>query len=698
MKDKRIFLVANSHIDPVWLWDKFEGIDEVINTFRSACDRLDEYDFLKFSASSTIFYQWVEQYAPEVFERVREHVRSGRWETVGGWIVEADCNLPVAESFLRSAQISRDYLLERFGVSTQVAFCPDAFGHAATMPLVLADSGFKYLIFSRPNATEKPDLPDDLFYWEYAGKRILCYRLKYHYTQGPRWDARAVEQALADEDYVRNGLACYLFGVGDHGGGPSKEEIENWRKIQQEAVNRKIEFSTCAGFFAEAEKLDNIPTYSGDLHFHAVGCYSVNREIKQLIRDAEHGLLYAERLSRMAGLDVRKSLEPLWTRTLFNQFHDIMPGSCSPSAARQVCWELGGVLNSASEKAYEALRRISSRKPAGRPQGVFRVANSLPFPLKGPVEIESFQYYRPGARFLDETGREPSIQHITPSVTCVNQRWVFVDEIPAESVKSYYFDSEETARHETQTTDYFYSAGDCISSPYFWVGADAMIIDPETGSRLIGRPLSFEVVRDNSDTWSHGDKGFSCAESSFVAESSSVSRGPVASCLLVRWRHGDSRLQTLFTLYNELPFVDMAVTVFWAEQRSVLKMGLSPAAGREPVVVKGPGGPIEKHTTGIEEPLHGWLAAGDVAVAQDGAFAFDIESDRVRVTLVRSSLYGYDREWALDPLGPERHTDQGEHFFRFRFFFDGFDPQEMDRRHAGLIEPLLVIRENGSIS
>ena len=87
---ERIYLVANSHIDPVWLWDKYEGIDEVINTFRSACDRLDEYPFLKFSASSIQFYKWVKEFAPDVFERIKRHVASGRWEITGGWLIETD--------------------------------------------------------------------------------------------------------------------------------------------------------------------------------------------------------------------------------------------------------------------------------------------------------------------------------------------------------------------------------------------------------------------------------------------------------------------------------------------------------------------------------------------------------------------------------------------------------------------------------
>ena len=105
--------------------------NKLLNTFKSACDRLDEYPDVRFSASSICFYKSVEEYAPELFERIKAHVASGRWEIVGGWWIEADCNLPLAESFKKSAEISREFTQSRFGLRTKVAFCPDSFGHAA---------------------------------------------------------------------------------------------------------------------------------------------------------------------------------------------------------------------------------------------------------------------------------------------------------------------------------------------------------------------------------------------------------------------------------------------------------------------------------------------------------------------------------------------------------------------------------------
>ena len=298
--EKTIHLVANSHIDPAWLWDKYEGIDEVINTFRSACDRLDEYPALKFSMSSICFLDWTHHFAPEVFERIKIHVASRRWEIAGGWWIEPDCNLPTARSFHKSHELSRKFLDQHFpSHPVEVGFCVDSFGHAASLPAIMAAQGLKYYIFCRPGESEKPDLPSNLFYWEFEGHRVLCYRLRYFYTAGYSININAWEKALADEDFVKNGRATLFFGVGDHGGGPTKTEIDYWLKKQAEVTDRRLVFSTCAEFFHAAEKLPDIPVFSGDLHMHAVGCYSVNRSIKQAIRTAERTLGYTERINHM---------------------------------------------------------------------------------------------------------------------------------------------------------------------------------------------------------------------------------------------------------------------------------------------------------------------------------------------------------------------------------------------------------------
>jgi alpha-mannosidase len=668
----RVIVVSNSHIDPVWLWDKYEGIDEVVNTFKSACDRLDENPMLTFAASSTCFYQWVEELAPELFNRIKQHVASGRWEVAGAWWVEGDTNLPLKESFIESARISRAYLKARLGTNPVVAFSPDTFGHPADLPSVLAETGFKYYGFSRPNIREKSDLPNDLFWWRHGRNRVLCYRFPYHYSGG----VNDLKDSVTNERFSCNGLGCFLFGVGDHGGGPTKDQVERVNAIIAEAPEI-FRYGTLLEFFENAQKLDNIPEYEGDLHYHAVGCYSVNRNLKEGVRKSEHALSYAKRVGC-------SDLDAPWKTTLFNEFHDILPGSCAPNAANQALNELGGAICIAEDKAYRAVKNLSAKIPVDCPQGEFRVYNSLPFDVKNPIELESFMYFRPGAQLLDETGKVIPYQQIPPSVRCVNRRWLLIDKIPSRSFRRYHFD--DSSSEEPMPT---YASGQAIQSTIYRIEKPGQVF--KGNSPVFAHTPMLWVVDDSSDTWSHGIEGFGDGCAHFRVISHAILEGPLVSHFTQELAFEKSTATMTYKLYAGLPFFDLDILVRWEEIQRVLKLELTLIRPFEHWTVQGACGSIVKHTHRREEPLHGWLEAGDLRFVQDGAYAVDHMDDRIRITLVRSNWYGFHDPYNLDPLAPMEPTDVGKHRFRFRFYTEATN---LDHAHAAFIEPFKVIREN----
>lgn len=670
----KVVVVANSHIDPVWLWDKYEGIDEVVNTFRSACDRLDENPDLFFTASSTCFYKWVSELAPDVFSRISSFVKQGRWEVAGAWWVEGDVNLPLRDSLLASAKLSRKWLSDNLGVNPVVAFSPDTFGHPACLPSVLAETGFKFYLFCRPGKHENSALPADLFWWRHGNDRILCYRLPYHYCPS----ADKLASAIQDSCFLAAGLGCFFFGVGDHGGGPTKAEIAKVREIMASSPNVEVVFGTLESFFREACLLSGIPEYEGDLHYHAVGCYSVNRDLKEGVRKAERALAFAERIGC-------NGLDPIWETVLFNQFHDIMPGSCAPSAAKKALAELGGALSSAEEAAYQKLKSLSSATPVSYPEGEFRIYNSLNHEVAVPLEIESFMYFKPGARFCDSDGNEVPIQLIQPSVTCANVRWLFIDSIPAKSFKRYHFEGDQSDRRAVPK----YSLGSRVAQGDLVATAPGQVT--YAGEALFSVPLTLSVIEDNTDTWSHGIEGYGPAFASFQPESSSILEGPIVSYLCQSLRFDNSFATMTFALYRGLPFFDVDLLVQWQERQRLLKMVIAPRNPFESWTVQGMAGAINKETKNREEPLHGWVSAGGLCLLQDGAFAADRFDGSIRVTLVRSSYYGYHEPFELDRLAPLEPTDVGKHRFRFRFMLQADD---LDKAFAAFIEPYRVLREN----
>ena len=718
----RIHLIANSHIDPVWLWDRYEGIDEVLNTFRSACDRLDEYPGLCFTASSLQFYAWVQRYDGGLFRRIQEKVAAGRWEITGGWWVEPDTNLPTAESFLQHRRQSQAFTDEHFpGVEVDVAYVPDSFGHPATLPKLLVETRFKYFVFCRPGAHEKPDLPANLFWWECEGHRVLAYRVKHHYLQ-PHPDGgekdEELRRRLGDPEYAEGTVNAFFFGLGDHGGGPTKREIDFYCRYLAEQPEGEFVFSTCQAFFREAAQLPDIPTYSGDLHMHAVGCYSVVRDLKDGVRRAERGLAFAARAralssegggratsppelsgTRRWGADAGgrggDDLDPLWQRTLFNQFHDILPGSCSPAAADMARAELGGVEAGWRDAAYEACKQVAAARPVRAPEGEFRIFNTLDRQVRVPLRIESFQYFREGAAFCDEDGREVAVQEVLPSVRCNNRRWEFVDVLPARSFRSYHFDSERAAELSSARAPHF-AAGDAVQAGRFRV--DGGGIQGPDGAVLMAAPRLL-VLDDASDTWGHGVRIYDDVTGAFELAHSAAAGGPVVQCLYQRWTYGCSTAEVIWSVYAGLDEVCAEVTINWAEDRKILKWELTPAGcGADEYWMEGPGGGIRRTRSGEEMPLHSWvqLAAGDRAFSllQDGAFACDCKGERLRVNLVRSSLYGYHDPVQLVAEDPQHLTDQGIHQFRFRFRFGAaHEPDELSQAAEEFLEPYWVIRE-----
>ena len=177
-KKPEVHLIGNAHLDPIWLWRWQEGCGEVLQTFRSALDRLNEYPDFVFTCSSAAYYRWVEEIDPDMFEEIRARVKEGRWVPVNGWWIQPDCNMPSAESFARQALYSQLYYYEKFGVICHTGYNVDSFGHNYMIPQLLKQSGMDHYVMMRPGPHENPNVPHRLFWWESPdGSRVLTYHI-----------------------------------------------------------------------------------------------------------------------------------------------------------------------------------------------------------------------------------------------------------------------------------------------------------------------------------------------------------------------------------------------------------------------------------------------------------------------------------------------------------------------------------------
>jgi alpha-mannosidase len=325
MKTKKLHMIGNAHIDPVWLWPWQEGFHEVKATFHAALERMKEYDDFFFVASSAAFYEWVEQSDPFLFAQIQQQVKEGRWGIVGGWWVEPDCNIPAGESFVRHSLYGQRYFSEKFGVTAVTGFNVDSFGHSGVLPQILKKSGIDYYVFLRPGPHEKK-LPSRLFWWQSAdGARLMAFQIPYNYESWGKELDTQVRRSLGEMPEAIDEFMCF-YGVGDHGGGPTIANLDSIHRLDAAAdFPAQAVCSRPETFFQSVvAKGWSLPTVSGELQHHASGCYAAHSGVKRWNRLAENRLMAAEKWSIAAQWNnaqpYPQDFGRAWKSVLFNQF------------------------------------------------------------------------------------------------------------------------------------------------------------------------------------------------------------------------------------------------------------------------------------------------------------------------------------------------------------------------------------------
>ena len=329
-KQITLHCAAHAHLDMNWMWGYDETVVIVLETMRTVLRLLSEYPEFRFSQSQASVYRIIEEFEPELLARISPYVETGRWELAATQWTETDMNLPVGESLLRHGLYTINYLRELFPVDRErlrVVFMPDTFGHSAATPEILAECGVHYLYHGRGS------VGPFLSRWGApSGRSVLAY-------QDPRWyneDVGAHLFAHAAQLASEYGMTKVLsvYGVGDHGGGPTRRDIETLMRMREWPLSPTIRFSTYHEFFRAVESTPGIPEVTGERNPIFSGCYSSQSRIKAGNRRGERALFVSEVLGALSGTLLGSAGGPrtaavgdAWRDLLFNHFHDILPGS-----------------------------------------------------------------------------------------------------------------------------------------------------------------------------------------------------------------------------------------------------------------------------------------------------------------------------------------------------------------------------------
>jgi len=329
-KNDTIHVVGHAHMDMNWLWTYFETMKMANDNLRQTVAFMDEFPDFTMVQSQAAVYQFVEKVDPPLFERIKEYVNKGRLEPVGGMWTEGDTNLSSGEALTRSFLFGQRYFQQHFGRKAEVGWLPDNFGHTSQLPQMLKLSGLNYFYFHRC----KPYLGK--FWWTGPdGSTVLCYANDtYNGDITPN-----LKEELKKFD--KNGhRIMQVTGVGDHGGGPTRKNIEMVHELDQLPNYPAVKFTTASDFFKKASKeMSGFPTHYGEMQFIFEGCYTTVSEIKSGNRNCENTLFGSEFFNTLRWMNGDKypqtKLNNLWETVVFNQFHDILPGSAIYEANRQ---------------------------------------------------------------------------------------------------------------------------------------------------------------------------------------------------------------------------------------------------------------------------------------------------------------------------------------------------------------------------
>lgn len=712
--DRTIHMIGNAHIDPVWLWPWQEGYQEARATFWSAIHRMDEYDDFVFTCDQMVLLSWVEESDPELFARIRERVAEGRWVNVGGWWVEPDCNMPMGESFARQGLYGQRYLISRFGRPATVGMNADPFGHSAGLPAILRGQGMDSYLFLRPGPHES-DVHDTLFWWRAPdGSRVLAYRIPFEYCSPAGSVDGQIDKALGTLDPAL-GDVMVLYGVGNHGGGPTIANIESIHRYDRMGSFGRLAMSSprayLDGVLARGDAfLDALPVRSDDLQHHAPGCYSAHSGVKAWQRRAQHALLAAERWAAVVaardGLPYpRADLERAWKQVLFNQFHDVLPGSAIEHAyddARDQLGEAVAVAKRITTRAHNTIARQVDVPVEESSQPVL-VFNQHPWPVS--VDVELHYGSTPGPVHVVDADGRTVVSQPTQSRATTNQTGrgalVFRADVPPLGYRLY----RVRVGAEPQGAPWSAGAPRRLRAGETVLENDLVRIelDPASGwlrsylDKRTGRDVlrgtdpsvHTQVCADPTDTWGHRVVSYAWpGDPMKVARVVLREAGPLRARLRVERGWGASTITEELLLDHDSAVLRVDVTVDWREHAHLLKLRFPTALADPRATYQIPYAELGRPVDGAEEPGQGWV---DLTGTLDGEpagltlvttnkHAYDVSpgaEPSIGLTAVRSPVYAWHDPRLLDGDDVYSYQDQGVQRFSYELV-----PHAGDRRAA----------------
>lgn len=666
-----IDLVGNSHIDAAWLWRWTETVDVVNTTWGTATKLMSKYPDMHFAASSAQYYVWLERERPEVLRRLQTLAREGRWHPVGGWWVEPDENMPSGESLVRQGLYGQRTFMRLFGRPATVAWTPDTFGYPWTLPQIFRRSGFEFFVTQKLRWNDRNRWPAarNAFWWEGPdGTRLFTY-VPYGYDHDLDGRRLANEwRTTVDSSASRRMLV--LYGVGDHGGGPTMEMLDRARELQRIPTFPVVRDADPARSLGRM-RIDapSSPTIRDELYleYHR-GVLTTQAAMKRSNRRMENLLAAAEAAATVApGAYPRDTLRTAWELTLFNQFHDILPGSGIADVYRDATEfysRADSLAHGALDRSLVAIGAALDTRP--------RVVGDVPFVVFNPSPRPRTEVVR--LRAPEATSARDAAGRPLPVIKDGPVLEVLVRDVPA-----------------TGATVVFAGAGAPLAAPAtpvplpphvlenHWLrveidtvtGGIARMFDKVRRRELLARgPATGGLIlmEDRPRDWDAWNIDHLDGARAWVDQRVDVQpavRGAMGHLVAVSRERDSTRVRQFYSLRAHAARLDITTVVEWRESRRLMKVALPFAFHPDSTVAEIPYGVIARPTvarnardsarfeTAMQRFVDVSARGYGVTVANDSKYGYSASGDTLFLTLLRS------------PKWPDPQADMGTHVFTY---------------------------------
>lgn len=694
--------VGHTHIDVAWLWTLAQTREKTARSFSTVLNLMKEYPEYVFMSSQPQLYRFIQQDHPELFEEIKKRAAEGRWEPEGAMWLEADCNLASGEALVRQLLFGTRFFEKEFGVKSRILWLPDVFGYSAALPQLLKKSGIEYFMTTKISWNEYNRLPCDTFLWKgIDGTEILTYFIPTRdYDSDPHshfttYNGNLIPTQVmgAWKRYQQKDLhdeVLISYGYGDGGGGPTREMLENGRRMARGIPGCPVvRQGRSLDFFKELEKRvsgkKKLPKWVGELYleYHR-GTYTSIARNKKFNRKSE--LLYqaAELFSVIAGLPANAAAYPQeklnrgWETILLNQFHDILPGSSIKEVYEDSKAQYLEVLRSGQEILDAAAGGIAEKVALAAPSVV--VFNPLGFERDDMAEFDLPAGYE-NVEVVDEAGHA-----FLSQITAGGKAVFHAAGVPSKGYKAFEIRKAAAAEKSEKAFD------GRLENKYFRIAFDGSMnivsLFDKTSRREVLKPgeranvlQAFEDKPHNFDAWDiniyYQEKMWEVDD---VVSAGLVETGAVKTTLRVARKFCDSLITQDISIFGDIPRIDFKTVIDWKESQVLLKAAF-------PVDVHSDRATYEIQYGNVERPTH-WNTSWDQARFEVCAHKWaDLSEDGYGVSLLNDCKYGHDiREGVMrltllkSAKEPNVDADRELHEFTYSLY-----PHAGDFKTAGTV-------------